>query len=88
METCDGSQWIVRAALLSVSCDIPASCKVCGFTGHSAYHGCSQCLVEFPTETFGDKPDYSNFDRKTWQKRTELQHQKFKMYHKKGPKNN
>ena len=41
METSYGSQWIVRAALLSVSCDIPASRKVCGFTGHSAYHGCS-----------------------------------------------
>ena len=41
MKTCDGSQWIVQAAQLSVSCDIPASRKVSGFTGHSAYHGCS-----------------------------------------------
>ena len=68
MKTCDGSQWIVQVAQLSVSCDIPASRKVSGFTGHSAYHGCSWCLVVFPTETFGDKPDYFNFDRKTWQK--------------------
>ena len=33
-------------------------------------------LSRIPTKTFGDKPDYSNFDRKTWQKRTKLQHQK------------
>ncbi len=32
---------IVRAALLCVACDIPATRKVCGFTGHSSSHGCS-----------------------------------------------
>lgn len=35
METSDGVQ-TVRAALICVSCDIPASRKLVGFVGHSA----------------------------------------------------
>lgn len=31
----------VRAALVGVICDIPACCKVCGFTGFQAKLGCS-----------------------------------------------
>ena len=39
---------LVRCALLCVACDIPASRKVCGFLGHSAFRGYSKCLKEFP----------------------------------------
>jgi len=37
----------VRAALLCVAADIPASRKVCGFTGHNSSRGCSKCLRHF-----------------------------------------
>ena len=57
---------VVRGALLCVACDIPAARKVSGFVGSSALHGCSRCLLEFPTDKFGEKPDYSNFDRTQW----------------------
>ncbi len=33
----------VRCSLLCVACDLPAGRKVCGFPGHSAHYGCSQC---------------------------------------------
>ena len=61
---------LVRAALLCSACDIPASRKVCGFVGHNAIKGCNRCLLSFPTEKFGDKPDFSNFDRSQWLPRT------------------
>ena len=32
-------------------------------------HGCSKCLKEFPTESFGKKPDYSGFDWLKWPQR-------------------
>lgn len=54
---------VVRAALLCVGCDLPVARKVCGFVGHRAKMGCSKCLLPFRTARFGDKPDYSNFDR-------------------------
>lgn len=38
---------IVRAALIGVSCDIPAGRKVCGFLSHSARLGCTRCLCDF-----------------------------------------
>ena len=46
----DGSQMkneIVRGALLSVACDLPAGRKVCGFLGHSACLGCSGVIRDF-----------------------------------------
>ena len=70
MKHCDGSDLLVRAALLCVGCDIPAARKVCGFVGHRALKGCSKCLLFFPTEHFGEKNDYSNFDRSKWEPRT------------------
>ena len=57
---------LVRAALICIACDIPAARKVCGFVGHQALHGCSKCLKEFPTRNFGDKADYSGFNRAEW----------------------
>ena len=49
---------VVRAALLCLSSDIPASRKVCGFVGHNATKACSKCLLSFPTASFGEKADY------------------------------
>ena len=65
---------MVRAALLCVGCDLPAARKVCGFLGHRAKMGCSKCLLSFPTARFGEKPDYSNFDRSVWKKRNSESH--------------
>ena len=69
----DGISVIVRAALLCSSCDIPANRKVCGFVSHNALKGCSKCLLSFPTDKFGEKPDYSNFNKSEWVPRTNEQ---------------
>ena len=74
MHTIDSFPVLVRAALLCAACDIPAARKTCGFVGHSAYRGCSKCLVVFPTSAFGEKPDYSNFNRSEWEPRTNDAH--------------
>ena len=34
----------------------------------------SKCLISFPTAAFGEKPDYSNFERSTWTPRTVQEH--------------
>ena len=52
----------IRAALLCLSCDIPASRKVCGIVGHSALMRCSRCKKKFPTKAFGEKANYGGFD--------------------------
>ena len=65
---------LVRAALLCAGWDIPAARKTCGFVGHNARLACSKCLLEFPTEEFGKKPDFSNFDTTQWTTRTNSQH--------------
>lgn len=62
-----------RAAVMSISSDIPATRKICGFKGHSAYRGCSRCLKKFPGG-FGEKKDYSGFDRNSWTPRTNQDH--------------
>lgn len=36
-----------RVILLCVSCDLPATRKVCGFLSHTAKLGCSKCKQEF-----------------------------------------
>ena len=59
----------VRAALICLACDIAASRKLAGFVGHSALKGCSKCFKSFPMLTFGEKPNYSGFDRDQWPKR-------------------
>ena len=58
---------VVRAALICTACDIPVSRKVSGFLGHNALRGCLRCLKPFPTTSFGDKPDYTGFDRVLWE---------------------
>ena len=60
-----GSQFLpetFKACLLCVACDIPASRKVCGFTGHNSAHGCSKCTKTFVTGNIGDQTDYSGFE--------------------------
>ena len=34
----------IRCALTCVSCDLPATRKVCGFKSFSSLHGCSKCF--------------------------------------------
>ena len=43
MENCDGTNQLVRALLLGVAADMPASRKVSQFLGHKADLGCSIC---------------------------------------------
>lgn len=69
-----GQTIFVRAALLCAGCDIPATRKVGGFVGHRATKGCSKCCLSFPTESFGEKPDYSNYSRDLWEKRSNDKH--------------
>ena len=75
---------VVRAALLCVGCDIPAARKVSGFLGHRATKGCSRCSLSFPTVHFGDKADYTNFNRETWEKRDNKSHRLVAIEHKNG----
>lgn len=55
MKSISNSQVVVRAALICTACDIPAARKVSGFVGHNAVCGCSRCLKNFPTASFGEK---------------------------------
>ena len=81
MESSTSNKVIVRAALICVSCDIPAARKVCGFVGHRARKGCNKCLKDFPTSNFGDQPDYSGFDRESWQLRSSSNHRLHALEH-------
>ena len=74
---------LVCAALLCVTCDIPAARKVCGFVGHRANKACTKCLKEFATTSFGDQPNYSGFERDKWTKRTNSNHCHHAMQHQK-----
>lgn len=66
----------LRAIISCVACDLPATRKVCGFSSFSATLGCSKCKKRFPTEVFGDKPDYSGYDVDNWEKRSHKEHVK------------
>lgn len=43
--------------------------------GHSAELGCSKCKKRFPG-SFGEKRDYSGFDRDNWVRRTNADHRR------------
>ena len=58
-----------RAVLACIGSDLPATRKICGFLSHSARKGCSKCLKEFPTNSFGEKPDFSGYDCENWEPR-------------------
>ena len=62
-----------RVALSCVSCDIPASRKVCGFLGHNARFGCTKCMKPFVTSAPG-QVNYSGYDRSSWPIRSVVQH--------------
>ena len=81
MKNSEGQTVIVRAALLCSGCDIPAARKVCGFVGHGATKGCSKCFSSFSTASFGEKADYSNFDRRSWERRTNDHHRTIALQH-------
>ena len=70
MTTEKNTKVLVRAALICCSCDIPAARKCCGFVGCNALHGCSRCMVEFPTAVFGESPDFSNLNYQEWTPRS------------------
>lgn len=63
----------IRAALMCVSSDIPATRKVCGFIGHNSIKGCSKCLKSFNVRV-GAPSDYSGYDRNDWTSRTNEHH--------------
>lgn len=63
----------IKLALTCVTCDIPASRKVCGFLGHNAVLGCNKCLKKFNVN-FSQPTDYSGFDRENWAIRSCEQH--------------
>jgi len=65
---------IVRLCIGFVTCDIPATRKLCGFLGHSAKLGCNKCLKQFGNVEGGDKRDYSGFNRSEWELRTKITH--------------
>ena len=78
MLTPEGQQ-VVKAILICAASDVPASRKMGGFVGHAAQKGCSRCLKSFPTNRFGEKKNYSGFNRSMWPKRSVEQHRKFGM---------
>ena len=65
---------VVKLALTDMSCDLPAVRKVCGFASYSAILGCSKCLHKFKSGQFGQKLDYSGYDRNGWPVRTLSDH--------------
>ena len=82
MKSASGGSVLVHAALICTACDIPASRKVSGFVSHNAYRACSRCLKSFPTKAFGEKADYSGFDRSTWEPRNNSSHRYYASKHK------
>lgn len=63
------------AAVISILPDVPATRKICGFKSHLVLLGCSLCLKKFPGG-FGEKRDYSGFDRNRWNPRTNEEHRR------------
>ena len=63
----------IKLALSCVTCDIPASRKVCGFLSHNASLGCNKCLKRFPCN-FGERTNYSGFIPEEWEQRNLEQH--------------
>ena len=64
---------IVKCVLLCVACDMPTSRKVSGFLAHNAKLAYIRCLKIFPGG-FGEKRDYSGFNRSQWPSRSNSKH--------------
>ena len=52
MGTANSQSVLVCVVLVCVTCDVS---EVCGFSRYKAFHGCSKCLITFPTENFGER---------------------------------
>ena len=76
MKVSTGSSVLVTTRIICTASDIPATRKLCGFLGHSAFLGCSKCLKYFSTMTFNNKKkrNYSGFQRDQWTQRTNDSH--------------
>ena len=68
-----GHEITIRLALSCISCDIPATRKVCGFLGHNARLGCNKCYKNFQVGGT-QQNDFSGFDRELWEERTAKRH--------------
>ena len=64
----------MRATLACITCDLPATRKVCGFSNYNSTFGCSKCMKEFLTPAFGNKPLYGGFDCDSWTPRDTSTH--------------
>ena len=64
----------LRATLVCIACDLPATRKVCGFSNFNATFGCSKCMKQFITKGFGSKPLYGGFDCENWTVRDMVTH--------------
>ncbi len=73
---------VIRAAISCLAYDIPAARKVGGFVGHRGFRGCNICLKSFPSQHFGDYPDYSGFKKSEWEPRSHALHVWFGRKHK------
>ena len=69
----DNSSVCIKLAVSCVTCDIPATRKVCGFLSHNASLGCNKCLKRFNVR-FGEPTDFSGFDHENWIQRSHEQH--------------
>lgn len=66
------SEKLVRCALLSAACDLPAGRKLCGFLSYNACFGCTRCWKKFSGGV--GCQDFSGFDREKWSARTVEEH--------------
>ena len=66
----DNTSVYIKPVLCCVTCDIPA---YCGFLSHNAALGCNKCLKKFKV-TFGERTDYSSYNREDWAPRSLEQH--------------
>ena len=69
----DNSSVCIKLAVSCVTCDIPATRKVCGFLSHNASFGCNKCLKRFNVR-FGEPTDFSEFNHENWIQHTHEQH--------------
>jgi len=60
----------MRCALICVTCDLPATRKLCGFTAATSFKDCSKCN----NYSGFNRNDYSGFNRNDWTARTYTEH--------------
>ena len=64
---------LIKCVSICITCDLPATRKVCGFLGHSAKLGCSRCLLDFGGGQ--SKNVGKGFNKTLWPPQTQHQHQ-------------